>query len=258
MKKTRSAKKPLSRIVLAAALSLLGNSAAFAAELPKLRFSISESWSMPLAHVDGDKTDDGFLYELIMSLSRQVDREAEFKVMPRTRLQEALEHGEVDVRCYVAKAWLPEPVKNDEYLWSVPLFTQIDVLAGLMGDRQVANIEALSKQAIGTVHGYSYPPLEPYFEAQKLQRDDGRSQDQVLRKLVAKRYRYAMTNLWSLDWFNRGQPESRRITAGVTVESEPLACIVRQAPEVPTQAILMTLEKMRNSGEIDAIVKRYR
>jgi polar amino acid transport system substrate-binding protein len=36
-----------------------------------------------------------------------------------------------------------------------------------------------------------------------LHRDDARNQEQVLQKLQAGRNRYAVSNQWSLEWFNQ-------------------------------------------------------
>jgi polar amino acid transport system substrate-binding protein len=54
----------------------------FAAEAP-LRFSIADSWSMPMMLTDGEKPRDGFLFDIMQSLARQVGRPAEYHVLAR-------------------------------------------------------------------------------------------------------------------------------------------------------------------------------
>lgn len=39
---------------------------------------------------------------------------------------------------------------------------------------------------------------------------------------------------------------------------DPLACIVRDEADVPTQALLRAMVQMKEDGELDAILARYR
>ena len=96
-----------------------------AAQAP-LRFVITDSWTMPMVQLEQDKPTQGILYDVMLSLATQVGVPAEFHVLPRGRVQNAMEQGEVDVRCYAAQSWLPH--QSGDYLWSIPLFTQPDLL----------------------------------------------------------------------------------------------------------------------------------
>ena len=42
------------------------------------------------------------------------------------------------------------------------------------------------------------------------------------------------------------------------VASDPIACIVRDAPDVPTMALLRAMVQMKQAGEFDEILARYR
>jgi polar amino acid transport system substrate-binding protein len=89
-----------------------------------------------------------------------------------------------------------------------------------------------------------------------LHRDDARNQEQVLQKLQAGRNRYAVSNQWSLDWFN--QRLLPAATAEVAVlQEQHVGCYVRNDPQVPVQRILRTLLRMKMSGEIDDIIRLY-
>jgi len=43
------------------------------AEQPVLRFSVAESWSMPLVRIEGDQPVEGLLYDLMQALAKEVD-----------------------------------------------------------------------------------------------------------------------------------------------------------------------------------------
>lgn len=227
------------------------------ADEPPLRFSISESWSMPLVHIVNGQVDGGILYDLMISLSQQADREAQFRLLPRTRIQAAVDNNEIDVRCYAAQAWLANRMSGD-YTWSIPLMTQRDVLVSRDAPGTRITLDQLALQNIGTVHGYTYPPLDPYFDANKLERDDARNQDQALQKLIAGRYRYAVTNEWALEWFNRTHAANEQLSPVATLEEQAVGCIARNDPAVPAQRIMRVLLRMKMSGEVDRIIAKYR
>ncbi|WAH60471.1 transporter substrate-binding domain-containing protein [Pseudomonas silvicola] len=220
-----------------------------------LRFSIAESWTMPLVKVEDNQPVQGILYDLMRSLARQVGSPAEFHVIARLRLQAAMEHGDVDVRCYAAQSWLPG--LSGDYIWSLPLITQRDYLVARPGDDASVDLAGLAPQPIGTVLGYTYDALQARFASGQLSRDDARGQDQVLHKLQAGRYRYAVANKLSLDWFNHLLPADQRLRPVAFVEEQGLGCYVRNDPAVPVQRILRTLLRMKMSGEIDDLVRRY-
>lgn len=134
--------------------------------------------------------------------------------------------------------------------------TQRDVLAGVTPER--LQPEQLLNERLGTVLGFTYPRLEPLFASNQIQREDARTQEQVLLKLSARRYRYAISNELSLHWFNRHQPPDRKLYNLSEVTADPIACIVRDAPDVPTMALLRAMVQMKQAGEFDALLARYR
>ncbi|WP_460116917.1 substrate-binding periplasmic protein [Pseudomonas sp. S2_C03] len=235
------------------ALLLIGLNAS-AAEAP-LRFVLPDSWAMPMVQLERGQPTQGILYDAMLSLATQVGVPAEFHVLPRARVQGAMEHGEVDVRCYAAQSWLPN--QSGDYIWSIPLWTQPDVLVSRRGPPLAVVPADLPRQTIGTVLGYSYPTLQPLFDNGHLLREDARSQDQALEKLLAGRYRYAVSNLWTLDWFNQRQPSDRQLQGVAVLQEQSVGCFVRNDPNVPVQRILRTLLRMKMSGEIDDIIRLY-
>ncbi|MGS7250648.1 substrate-binding periplasmic protein [Pseudomonas anuradhapurensis] len=242
---------PLPRLL---ALLLLWTSQCLA-EQAVLRFSVAESWSMPLVRIEADQPVEGLLYDLTQALASEVGARPVYHVMPRLRLQEAMEHGDIDVRCYVSSQWFDTPPRN--FIWSVPLINQRDLLVGRPGDSTAISAEQLPPQAIGTVLGFTYPGLQPLLDQGRLQREDSRNQLLVLQKLQAGRYRHAVSNQLSLQWFNRGLPDGQRLQALTVLDEQQLGCMVRNDPALPTQALLRALARMKQSGQIERIVQRY-
>jgi polar amino acid transport system substrate-binding protein len=224
-----------------------------AAEAP-LRFVVSDSWAMPMVQIERGRPTQGILHDMMISLATHIGVPAEFHILPRARVQNAMEHGEVDVRCYISKSWLPN--ESGDYIWSIPLLVQRDLLIGRRDSPSITPAE-LSQQSIGTVRGYNYPTLQPLFDADRLHRDDARNQEQVLEKLLAGRYRYAVSNQWTLDWFNQRLLPDQQLQSVALVHEQSVSCYVRNDPKVPVQRILRTLQQMKMSGEIDDIIRLY-
>lgn len=226
-----------------------------AQEPPPLRFSVTESWAMPMIRIEDGRATSGVLYDLQMRLAEKVGRRAELLVMPRLRVQRLMARGEIDVRCYVNPGWLSET--HHQYIWSVPFMVQRDLIVGRHDEADISMAQ-LPGERLGTVLGFSYPRLESLFASGQVLREDARTQELVLEKLEAGRYRYAVSNELALAWFNRNLPEDKRLRALAELSADALSCLVRDAPDVPTQALLRALVQMKEDGEFDAILSRYR
>ena len=224
------------------------------AEEPPLRFSIIESGVMPMALIRDGQAIDGILRDLSLGVAAKVGRQAELMVLPRMRVHRALINREIDVRCYVNPKWLTDVYPG--YLWSVPFMVQRDLLVS-RSEQPIAP-DALGAQSIGTVLGFNYPTLDALFASGKLQRDDARTQGLVLRKLAAGRYEYAVSNELALLWFNRGRSSADQLHEVHELTRDEVACLVRDAPDMPTRALLEAMRQMQDSGEFAAILQRYR
>jgi polar amino acid transport system substrate-binding protein len=235
-------------------LALILLSLGTSAEERPLRFSVSESWAMPMIHIEHGQATGGVLYDLQQRLAEKVGRRAEMLVRPRLRIQQMLERGEIDVRCYVNPAWLSE--SHHQYIWSVPFMVQRDLLVGR--SQQQVQLSRMQGETIGTVLGFTYPELDPLFASGQLQRDDARTQELALAKLRARRYDYAISNELTLQWFNRQQPAGHKLQPLQEVAADLVACIVRDEPDVPTMALLRALVQMKQAGEFKTILSRYR
>ncbi len=225
-----------------------------AAEERPLRFSIIESWAMPLIEVQNGEATSGIIYDLQTRLAEKVGRRAQMLVLPRKRVQAMLVRGEIDVRCYVNPTWMTE--SHHQYIWSVPFMKQRDVLVART--KQNMTIEQLHGQTVGTVLGYVYPPLQAKFDSHDLLRDDARTQELTLLKLDAGRNDYAVSSELTLDWFNRTQSPRHKLQALHELSSDLASCIVRDEPDVPTMALLRALVQMSNDGEFERILAKYR
>jgi len=220
----------------------------------QLSFSVIEGWAMPLAQVEDGQLTGGILFELFTRTADKVGMAPSFHILPRARVEQALHSHSIDVRCYIAPAWLSEAFSD--YRWSVPLLTQRDLLVAR--ERAPVEVATLAGQSIGTVLGYSYPHLQRSFANGRLHRDDARNQELVLKKLEAGRYDYAVSSEVALNWFNLQRPAERRLYPAAKLDQAELGCMVLDDPQLPTQAVLDALAELKASGEIERILDHYR
>jgi polar amino acid transport system substrate-binding protein len=207
-----------------------------------------------MIHIEDGQATGGIIHDLQQRVAEKVGRRAEMLVGPRLRIQQLLVRGEIDVRCYVNPAWLNE--SHHQYIWSVPFMVQRDLLVGR--SPQQVQVSRMQGETIGTVLGFSYPELAPWFASGQLQRDDARTQELALAKLKARRYDYAISNELTLQWFNRQQPAGDKLQPLQEVAADPVACMVRDEADVPTMPLLRALVQMRQAGEFEQILARYR
>lgn len=225
------------------------------AEEAPLRFSIADAWAMPLVQIVDHQPTSGIIFDILQSMAAHASLRAQYRVVPMKRVQRILERGAIDVRCYAAQSWVPNLSGN--YTWSLPLLIQRDLLISTPDNATPRAVDSLTNETIGTVLGYAYPTLQSAFDKKVLRRDDARSEVQVLQMLQIHRYRYAVGNQWSLDWFNRNLPDDQKLRGVAVIDEQPVGCIVRNDPRIPVQRLLRILLRMRMSGEIDRIMSRY-
>jgi polar amino acid transport system substrate-binding protein len=220
-----------------------------------LRFAVADSWSMPMAQVEDQQATGGIMLDIMRSMAAHAGLGAQFRVLSISRVQRALEQGQIDVRCYTAQSWLP--TLSGDVTWSLPLLVQRDLLISTPDNATPVDLAQLNDQVVGTVLGYVYPTVQPAFDSHRLTRDDARSEQQVLQKLQIGRYHYAITNQWALDWFNRNLPPDQKLRGVAVIDEQPVGCIVRNDSNVPAQRLMRVLLRMRMSGEIERITARY-
>ncbi|KTC58727.1 hypothetical protein ALP83_04717 [Pseudomonas syringae pv. actinidiae] len=239
----------------AVACMLLLSTQTVSAAKATLDFAVNEGWTMPMMHITDFRPESGILFDIMQSVAHHVGLEARYHVMPRLRIQSALERGEVDMHCYSSQAWYPD--LSGDYLWSLPILYQRDWLVASAETAAGPYPEQFDNETVGTVLGYNYPALQHLFDNHQLIREDARTQNQTLGKLMAGRYNYAVTNQLILEWTNRNLPVGRRLKPISLVAEQPAACLIRNTPELPTGKILRTLVQMRLSGEIQQIIDHY-
>lgn len=243
------------RRVLLLALSGLATAATGQPAEP-LRVLVSSAWAMPLLDVRDERVHGGIVADVAQAVAQRLGLPVSFVVMPRARMDAAALAGDVDLRCYVRPAWSSTP---EAYTWSGELFAVMNVVVGHTGVPEPHSLTELPpRSVVGGTRAFRYPPLEAGFLAGTWIREDAVDQEKLLLKLALRRHPYAVTDALTLDWFLRQTPSAALAPWRLVVSQEPVHCAVPKAGRVEAARLLAAVEAVRRSGDLAAILQRYR
>lgn len=237
-----------------AALSVLAVSSVFAQDA--LRVLASTAWNMPYGNIQNDRMAGGIFPDLYTAIAQKMELAIFPVVLPRKRIETAVANGEIDLLCYFNPKWSSSPTS---YEWSKPLFTLQEVLFGHEGSPELHTLSDIPPgTAISTTLGYVYPRLEPLFAHADLQRDDSVDEEKVLRKMTADRTPYGVAKSNALDWYRKNVSQHKLAPWRLVIDSTDVHCAVPKNARIPAARIFATLDELRKSGRIDAILRTYR
>lgn len=173
---------------LIAALGLLSGRAAWAG----VTVTVYTNVDFPPFVIDPDT---GIYPELVAWLNRRRPGGLQFRLarLPRVRLQQAVERGELDgIVIGMMPAWFDD-LEERKYLWTAPFYDDGFMLVSPRErpvHREHPGLQGGTR--IGTTFGYVYPGLAAWLERHRLQRDDAPSEAVNLEKLLKGRFAAAV------------------------------------------------------------------
>jgi len=221
-----------------------------------LRVSVNSNWALPYGQFQDGELVRGIEFDIAHAVARRLQRKVHFVTFPVRRLNQAVQSGEVDLRCHISPAWTDFP---ERYVWSPALFMLTDVLIGRAGLPAPDSLDSLPDQArVSTVLGYRYRELDAVFASGRLQRDDTVGTENVLRKLTAGRTPYGVTDRLVLDWYRRHTPGHGLADWQLENSQTAYRCGSPVNSRVPAAALMRALDQLKSSGELERILARYR
>ncbi|WP_269533083.1 ABC transporter substrate-binding protein [Chitinimonas sp. BJYL2] len=242
------------RTFLHACLLLMIALAPWSVRAAPLRVSASSGWGMPIGEVDAQgHLSGGIMHELYGALGREMNVPVVVLTLPRKRIDNAVMHGEVDLRCFLNRRWVGNPA---DYRWSGTLFTVQDVVVARADTPSPANLAELRGKTLGTVLGYVYPDALQVQLGKQIVREDAPTPALALSKLLLGRSDYALVDSLVLAWYAKHQ-RVRFAANPLVVNSYEIECATPIRTGQPGQAALAALERMRKRGDIAQILARY-
>ena len=189
-----------------------------------LRFSVPSTWGMPIAHFSNGTFDGGLMKQVIDGIASEMGAQPQYVILPRTRINEAVKHADIDVRCYFSPLWAPDP---QDYEWGPPILKLSTLLISDSDKAPVHSVAELSGQTVGTVLGYEYVMLQAAFARQAVIRDDAPNDEALFRKLSSGRDSYVLMNDISYHYLlNKYPPARPQQEHPLRMESTAVYCAV--------------------------------
>ncbi len=217
---------------------------------PAITFGISNDNAMPMAEFRDYQVTQGILKDLGDAIAAELHRQAKYVVVPRKRVDAALEHALVDGVCYLRPEWVGAKLN-----WSAPIIPNDILLVSGSDMPKPKRLEDVAGKTIGLVLGYKYPELDAL--ANNYQREDAPSMSLNLYKLLAGHVQYAVVDQMSLDYQQKLHPELARYPR-LSITKINTSCAFSPAGKIPFDEINRAIQRLASKNAVEAILARYR
>ena len=219
-----------------------------------LHLALEENGFPPFYFKPGDSR-VGIYDQIIKGVEARTHDVYQVVYLPQKRKLEAFRKGTVDIEPGVNPAWRAEDLAISAY--SVPFANAEDVLLARPDDtRPRERPSDLKGQTLGCITGYSYPELQPLFAAGTVKRDDSRTEEIMMRKLVLKRVDAAIAERVIAEYERKVHPELQ-VRFGGVVSSKPLTFRFRKEKGAALARFDAALAKLKADGTLTAIFAQY-
>lgn len=193
-------------------------------------------------------TNERFQIQLANLLGERSNREVKFIIRPRKRLAKSLEDGEGDILCGYIPSWLP-----GKFDWSNAFIEVTDVLVSERRTQAPRSISELAGLRIGTILGYSYPQVESILGNEFI-RDDAQNATSNLRKLVAKRFDYAIVSEAALQHHLRLNNPPLSINPPLLILQFMAQCAVSKKGNIGVEELNKLIAKIQADGSLKKLM----
>lgn len=228
-------------------------SANVVSEAPKKAyFGIANETSLPFIEIKNSAVKPeitrGILKDLAEALFKEMNIEPVLVLLPKKRVAPDLISGDLSIVCYANEAWFPNLA--DQLQWSDPITTNSNLVISLSKNRP-KKIEDLYGKQIGTLVNYFYSKLNPYFEKNKIIRDNGPNNDSNLQKLIHGRIDFMVLSNLEFDYYKKIYPQI--VATNLLQESVKVKCAVSKKSDIDMKALNKAIETLHNNGTFEKI-----
>jgi polar amino acid transport system substrate-binding protein len=217
-----------------------------------------ENNAEPYSMVIDGKMVGGIIKNVCDALGKSLGVPVEYRLVPRKRLESDIAKGLVSMIAVINPAWVDKP---SALLWSVPLFTESNRFVVAGNGPKILTSTDLRGLHIGTILGYYYVGLEELFARGFTFRQDVRTLLQNFQKLGTGRIDTLVDSdiliQWRIGHLAGVKPSDFQLSEFVLSRQDIYWAVSPQSTPPPAK-ILAALKRLKESGEIDRILARYR
>jgi ABC-type amino acid transport substrate-binding protein len=212
--------------------------------------------SAPYAIESGERLSSGIIKDIATELSGELDINITFIKTPRKRTERYLESNTIHLILITTPHWL----SNSEKLqWSDTIFIEKDIMV-IKADnsnlyQQLADFRGMT---IGTIRGYKYPTLQPFFDKEYFVRYDVNNLNVNMIRLGLNRIDALVDAevLINYQLKKNENPQEFKVLPLVISQQNIQAALSPNAP-VKLVTFNQALNRLKDQGVIAAILKKY-
>lgn len=199
---------------------------------------------------------NGIIKDIATEISGELDINISFVKTPRKRLERYLENNTIHLVLMTNPAWLSN---NEKLQWSEPLFISKDILVVKANNPNTYNeLIDLKGMVIGTIRGYKYPSLQPYFDNKDFLRYDVSNLTVNFVRLELGRIDALVNDDLLINYHLKISKDAHafKVLPLIVSQHNIQAALSPNAPITLTQ-FNRALKKLKDQGVIAAIIKKY-
>jgi len=219
-------------------------------------FNISPSGYPPYLIVDNDEP-EGIMWDVVALIVPRLGYDVQPRQIPRKRVDNLLAKGYLDGTPRAIE-WTREP---ENFLFTDPIVHVEEVFFfPETSDLEFRRIEDLVDKTIVTPLGYIYPALEPYFDSGKIHRFEVSNERNMFRHLLhSEAFDAALADRLAGRWLLREEAMADHFRySKKSISRYGFRLMLRPDWQAFAKAFNQELVKIRENGELDAILARYR
>lgn len=223
----------------------------------ELRIAASAYLSEPYTIYEKGELRGGLVKDIFTLLGDELGVAIKYVDCPRKRVEQGLMSGELHIAPVAHPLWLSKNYAGD---WTETVFELREFLV-TRTDSQVKyhGPEDLKGLRIGTILGYHYPIVEPYFKTKAVMRSDVQKADQNVDMLLNHRIDAYIVHDIVFRYFQKMDiraPLLRAVDLGA--KAREISWAVSKKTSVPLERLNAFVRDLRKSGRLDTIMKKYR
>lgn len=227
-----------------------------AEKLPALRMGTAASAPLPFADFVSENGKilvvQGINLDISRELAKVLGLPVEVRTVPRVRVGQELEKGNIDFVCNYRSSWL-----KGDFLFVEDVFQNGDMIVWLNETKPIKSLKELEGVRLATAKGYSHPEVEVAL-GKKFKRVDYDDMSSAVKMLLIKEVDYVIFNRINFDFMSSIKLYAGKITTTpLEVSKYRTGCAISQKSRIEPMKIKIALESMVKNGAIRKILKSY-
>ena len=222
-----------------------------------LRYGVVDSMGYPFNVLDTQgRVTGGLLMDMGEKLAREMGVPLEQVTMSRRRVDPSLLRGTVDVVCYFSPQW---STVAQQLQWSVATLPQIERLV-VPKVHTVPGPDDLAGKRIATQIGYTYPSLQPLFDAGRAKRVDESRVALMFKALDLGAADVLVTSEGEIEGYFHDVPDARERfeVSAAPFTSVPTQCALSPKSAFRLQDMDKALTRLVKRGDLERLARQYR